>query len=770
MFEHHKINKLKDFFADLNAREQRGVFFYRINGYNEEIAGFIKEYYESAIKSGVVIEGKIPNPDEKNLAYYDEIMGKGFELNEVFISRSLKKWLPRMNDYQNLNVAASLYNTLNRLKAAGKTEAMIKNAYIKFMCWLYYKFERIVNLLGENRLPKILYEGGIGNYELMLIAILSGAGCDVVLLQYDEDAAYMKSDPTLTLSENLKLPNMLKFPKDFSLNKIREDLARDFSRERLYGTKPDYAGCTNAWISGKGLEDIKTAVNLREGMLGSKASNSGRLFYNCFIRINGVEDKVSYSNDLYKLFNEVKACSRNIVVVDAGLLAPAAEEIASIKRQNYKNCEQMLLDLSSSLPPVSDIQLQRLIKKAFIDIILDESGTDGNLSKLMNKAVYLLCWLKRYGAQLFAAYKLPQISCFIHMGACRSKAEVLFIRLLARLPVDVLILKPDLSKNCLVEDKLLYEISYAESLNLEVFPREGSLSMGTAAYHAERELDTLLYQDSGVYREGQYKKASVINLRTMYEEISLLWDEEVKFRPNFSTENDTVNLPVIFAKISGVKDANVGNYWKSLAALITSDSIVVKFARYIDGTDYNPIKAHSTEFFKGGKVQKTKIKNHPAYMYGFLGDAIQDYILDKLQELIDNRTIKGTFENGTEYSIVSLVLNLPREVLRLIQKFDFTKKNPKFIYINTGESIISIEDAVLTAFLNLIGFDIIFFIPTGYKNVENHFNKALLEEHRIGEFIYDLKAPDLDMLKRTVRTNKTAGTKPWYEKIFKRGK
>ena len=104
--------------------------------------------------------------------------------------------------------------------------------------------------------------------------------------------------------------------------------------------------------------------------------------------------------------------------------------------------------------------------------------------------------------------------------------------------------------------------------------------MGTAAYHAERELDTLLYQDSGVYREGQYKKASVINLRTMYEEISLLWDEEVKFRPNFSTENDTVNLPVIFAKISGVKDANVGNYWKSLAALITSDSIVIKFARY----------------------------------------------------------------------------------------------------------------------------------------------------------------------------------------------
>ena len=35
------------------------------------------------------------------------------------------------------------------MQRAGKTEGMLKNAYIKFMCWLYYKFERIVNLLGE---------------------------------------------------------------------------------------------------------------------------------------------------------------------------------------------------------------------------------------------------------------------------------------------------------------------------------------------------------------------------------------------------------------------------------------------------------------------------------------------------------------------------------------------------------------------------------------------------------------------------------------------
>ena len=91
--------------------------------------------------------------------------------------------------------------------------------------------------------------------------------------------------------------------------------------------------------------------------------------------------------------------------------------------------------------------------------------------------------------------------------------------------------------------------------------------------------------------------------------------------------------------------------------------------------------------------------------------------------MIEQKTIKGTFENGTEYTIIAVVLNLNKEIIRLIQKFDFTRKNPKLIYINTTESIISLEDSILTAFLNLVGFDVVFFVPTGYQSVEKFFNK-----------------------------------------------
>ena len=108
MFRHQKIQNLDDFFKNLSDRGTcQDIYFYRINGYTEEIEQFIWKYYETARRRGVVIEGKIPNPDEKNLSYYGEIMGMDFVLSQEFISTSLEKWLPRMKVHQRKNVADS---------------------------------------------------------------------------------------------------------------------------------------------------------------------------------------------------------------------------------------------------------------------------------------------------------------------------------------------------------------------------------------------------------------------------------------------------------------------------------------------------------------------------------------------------------------------------------------------------------------------------------------------------------------------------------------
>ena len=758
MFEHGKISGLDDFFLELDKRKEKKIYFYRINGYTQEVADFIKKYYEAARKSGVIIEGKIPNPDEKNLAYYNEIMGMDFQMSNEFILTSLKKWLPRMNDYQRENVAISIYDTLDSLRKSGKNENMLKNAYIKFMCWLYYKFERIVNILGENNIPKILYEGEISNYELLLITVLAKAGCDVVLLQYHGDQKYLQLDSTSIMSDNLIIQGMEAFPEQFNLKWIMKKIQEEFNNQRLYGDKPNLINCTNAWIEGKALVDIQKSIMAR--------GDDPKLFYNCYCRINGVEDKLTYMNDLFKFYENIINSKRKVLVIDGSITPPTNDEIALINRRNYNKQDQMLLDLGNNIKYTPNNELQKLMKKAFIDIMLEESEKpEMNLNKLTNKAVYILCWLRRYQGDLFSNWKAPDISCFIHMGPCTNENETLFVKFLARLPIDVLILNPNLNQKCELIDSLLYEENYSESLNISAFPRENAdIHIGTAAYHAERELDTLMYQDTGIYREKQYNKANTINLQTMYEEIKILWDEELKYRPSFSTVDDVVNIPVIYSKISGIKDEDVAAYWSSIKELITEDTFVIDKVPFIEPGTPNPAKAHVASFWKNGKLQRKTIKEDEYYQYGVLRDDVQEHILDKIQLLVESKLISGTFENGTEYTIIATILNLPKDIVRLIQKFDFTKKNPKIIMINTGEKVISLEDTIITAFLNLIGFDVIYFVPTGYQSVEKYFNKKVFEEHQIGQYVYDLHVPNFNNIKSNARS------KRWRDKLFKRGK
>ncbi len=99
----------------------------------------------------------------------------------------------------------------------------------------------------------------------------------------------------------------------------------------------------------------------------------------------------------------------------------------------------------------------------------------------------------------------------------------------------------------------------------------------------------------------------------------------------------------------------------------------------------------------------------------------------------------------------------------MMQKFDFTKKNPKIVYISTTEKTISLEDSIIMAFLNLMGFDILFFVPTGYQTIEKYFNSIIMEEHQIGEYKYELTVPNLE----EVSLNNTRLS--WREKFLRRG-
>ena len=53
------------------------------------------------------------------------------------------------------------------------------------------------------------------------------------------------------------------FPQGYCLEQIKEELRDEFNNKRLYGPRPSLTNCTNAWIRGNGLDDIRESILLR---------------------------------------------------------------------------------------------------------------------------------------------------------------------------------------------------------------------------------------------------------------------------------------------------------------------------------------------------------------------------------------------------------------------------------------------------------------------------------------------------------------------------
>ncbi|MBE6878054.1 MAG: hypothetical protein E7488_02670 [Ruminococcaceae bacterium] len=738
MFYREKINNFDSFFLKLSSRPNNAVFFCRLTGYSQEIHRFIREYYTAARQNGVIIDGRIPNPDQRQLEYFSEMIGNEFQNDRNFLDVKMSRWLPRATAEQRKLIVDGIYSMLQDMKNEGKNDNMLRNAYIKYMCWLYYKFERIVNKLGTEDIPKILYNGEISNYELQFMSILSKAGTDILLLEYNGDSNYLKHDPQSRYSQLYTVNNQTNFPENFNYKSIQEEIVKETNRRNVYGPLPALSAATNVWMNKSDVKEILRAANSR----GERQD----VYYNSFIAQYGVEDKLTFTSELMDLYSSLKADKRKICVINGTIPNPTPEEIAQISRKQYSTAEQMAGDLAKNINYSSNMELQKIMMKSFIDVIFEEENGI-SINKLLNRAIYLLCWLKRYQKELFVNWRYPETPVCIFFAGCHTEAEAMFVKFISRLPVDVVLYFPNLNEGNAFKPDNAVTVKYELSMPINQFPAgDGRTVVSTVAYQAERELDSLMYQNTGIYRNQQYKKAEVVVLQTMYEETSILWQQELKYRQNFSVANDVVVIPAIYEKVCGVKNGDVQQYWRDIKKLITKDTIVVKNIPWHTSTDYNPIKSQATLFLHNKKLQRGKIKAHRDYKYGILREEMQEHIFDKIQYLLDNEIISGTYRNGTEYTVIATALNLEQSIVRMIQKFDFTKTNPKLLIVNTKEQILSLEDTIIVALLNQIGFDITIFVPTGYQCVEKYFNRCYINEHNIGEYVYDLSVPDFNMV------------------------
>jgi len=155
------------------------------------------------------------------------------------------------------------------------------------------------------------------------------------------------------------------------------------------------------------------------------------------------------------------------------------------------------------------------------------------------------------------------------------------------------------------------------------------------ASNAEQDLTSILYTDSGIYRNRQFSRADAITLQTTYDEVFILWSQELKYRANFSTVNQVVNMPVVYAKVSGVEDGKVEAYWQKIKLLLGDDTMLIPSLPYVVSGAANQFQPLAVKTLRNGRLKREEIKADRQYPFALLREELQEHMFDKVLLMLD---------------------------------------------------------------------------------------------------------------------------------------
>lgn len=743
MFELLTTNSItKDYFKTIHERPKSGVYFVRIIGFDDEILEFLKKYRSVAENKGIYINKTIPNPDEIQVNNFFKKIGGSFKCDKPFIINTATRWLDKTDLKKSTIFASAVYEELKRLMLEGANENIIKNSFVKFMCWAKYIFQNLISNIDTDIVPKILYQGDITKYELFMLHILNRSGCDIVYSNFLNQNSYISIDKNSLFSQLIDCKNHF-IPEEKSTCTLKESIT------------------LNSWLNVPFEEGI-FLKNEKRGVLGKSH------IYNMFVIYAGIDDKSQYSNRILKLKKDLSKQKNSFIFIENKIQNPSLDEVKNINKITYLNKMEIAEKLSSQINILDNNVITTFVQYAFK--IMVEKNTENTLSKVYNSAVRMLCWINRYLLKLFEKFSYEEIPVLMYYGNC-NESEAEFLYMLSYIPIDIIFICPkkenlNVFKNINTENKpLIVELAN----NSEIFPfpqKEVKVNFTTAAYNAERELDTILYENTGLFRNRQFTRSNPVTLKTTYDEIGILWNIEAKYRTGFEANNERVIVPNIFAKISGVKDRNYNEYFNKIETMITSKTIFIRNIPYISSNTVNPFTQYAPSFIKDMQILPDVIKKHKDYRFDYLKEDTQDYILEKLQDIIDLNWIKSDKPN-IEFTIISTILNLDKYTLRLISQFNFTGEIPKVIAIDVDESMFSLEDCIYILFLNFVGFDIAIFTPTGYRNIEKYIDLEAFQEHQVGEYLFNINIPPLKC-RNTAGNPKRSNERNFIDRLFGR--
>lgn len=517
------------------------------------------------------------------------------------------------------------------------------------------------------------------------------------------------------------------------------------------------------------INDIVKSKQDRMLACGASITESDILpvYFAALIGFPNDDNETAFNNSLYYMREKIIASPKLLIFIQNELKLPLPKEMSYFDAVTRGNPDEEINDFAQLININGDKLRSDEAKRVFAE--LAEPFKQLSDDELFSFGARMITWLNR--CVMSKAYYdacTVEIPALIYYGSI-GKNELLFLHFISRIGIDVLLICTN--KNVLPllntenPESRMQIFELMQSKSIYPFPEKvEKMKHATVAYNAERELDTFLYGDTTIFRDFQFQKLQALTLKTTYEEIGILWHQPAKFRSGFGVSGkDTAVVPNIFAKISGVKNGDLEEYWDDVRLKLSPLSLIVNKAPSYDR--YTPSQFNVfLPFYRGHDINIDKLKNSALNKYSFLSDSIQQLIFVKMQEAINSGLLKLD-ESELVPLVIYVGLNIDRAILRILQKFDFTKDVPKFIVTDVIEDTFSKVECIQLLLYNLLGFDIIIYTPTGYKNIETYLDNGAFETYNMNDFKYNVRVPKFK-IPDSVPEPKSSG---FFDKLFKKG-
>ncbi|WP_158553433.1 YceG family protein [Peribacillus saganii] len=341
-----------------------------------------------------------------------------------------------------------------------------------------------------------------------------------------------------------------------------------------------------------------------------------------------------------------------------------------------------------------------------------------------------------------------RLPCILWYGDA-TKSEIYFLYLAKLIGFDLLVFDPsgiDIFKSLDPDRKLMVVREYNLKKEAREFPKSRAVRKATVAYQASKEIERILHtDDSPIYKQWQYRShvPASITLKTTFDELFLMSREKAFIRPNFHIEGQTVYIPSLFAKISGVM-ASQKEYWDRLEDLKAGElTLFIRYFPFTHNVTVNQQYHYHHSLNREGVLDPEKIIKSNWWKYKQLPIGVQHAIAAGISRVCENpKLLKEDHESPYDLQLYLFgqFTRLPESVVKLFLKFDYPQEVPRIILYNSGTVAgFSRSDAALLLLLNELGLDILMFNPSGLRDLELYIDDRFFDIHLMDQFEFNLE-------------------------------